>query len=197
MIDIARDDIATPYEAMRLYRVMTMHFSESAKYDAIRYSFGGMHLKEETYRNARHRYLFEKIAKTHGRKRNVIGYYTANIINDQRWIASMSDNTETLWRGRVQSINYSFKSAIRKASEHIESFDLLLSDSVIFSESIFTIEHLALLHDITGFCDRINKHDPLGIYASKKYMIRAYTPLIRSHFNKKSAIHEIKASYTH
>jgi hypothetical protein len=200
MILCARDDIATPYEAMRLCRVMTFHFNESNKYDALRYNFGGMHLKEETYRNHPQRMLYEKISKKYGRVRDVIGYYVANIVDGQTWCCAMSDAVEAAWRGRVQAANYSFRSAIWAARESVDRFDDLMSDEILFSEEIehiFNHEHRCILHALTGFANHINKNDPLGIYASKKYLIKSYTPLIQTYLDKNSAIREIKSHYSH
>lgn len=192
MITVGPDEICTPYEAARLYRVASMHFREDVAYNAFRYNFNGLHIKETTYRTDRNKYVYERLSKQYSRKRAVIGYYLANILDGNSYISQMTGASEVRWCGRVQSMNYTIKKALAAAADICDSFDHMLQPDlrsagapIIFDtkfSEIFNIEHLVILDSLTGFTKHINTScgDPLGISRSRIHTIQAYTPFIHS-----------------
>jgi hypothetical protein len=170
---------------------MTLHFRKDSSYDAFRFNFKGPRCKRETFMAHRQRYAFEKIARAYPYKNTTIEYFLANLLDGNTWIGSMSDESYVQWQGRVQRMDYDFRSAISDLSNTVSSFDAIIKPQtredlppiyLAYTRGKLSIETLVILDRLVNYTSSINKFvsDPLEIVSDITYRVSRYKPFIKS-----------------
>lgn len=207
MILLSNETNCTPIDVWSTFMSCKLHFSYERDYDAFRFNFKGPRCKRETFSKMSHRYLFEKIVKRYPYKNDIILYSVANIIHGNTWIGQTSDEAYEQWKGKIQSIDYAFKSQLTQAREHTDNFDILIMGEEptqipliyrLYKSNIISLETLASLDILLNFTSGLNKtlSDPLEISKRISHLTSKYSPFIKSKINKKKCKEVIISLFT-
>jgi len=180
------------YDAYCIYTSCLLHFKPASKYDAFKFNFKGPRCKVETFEKHRARYDFEKISKRYNTQNKVIEFFVANIISDQTWVKDMNDATYDKWAGRIQAMDYLFKTSMSNLANQGLSFDdafkinnglPLIYKQYMAGET--NLETLVVLDALTNFTRRLKniKNDSLRIISDTTQRIVSYKPFLRSKIN--------------
>lgn len=195
------------YDAWSIYMAIKLHFGEGS-YDAFKFNFKGPRLKESSFVARRDRYFFEKIAKRYQKREEVIAYFVANVLQDNTWIGSMSDEVCIEWSGKMQRLAYLFKDELSTLKEISNSeFDRLFQTRngqcplyQAYHGKRVSLETLTVLDVLCDYTRNISKDasDPLGTLHSVTRLVRQYKPFIVQRMTDKSNFREavIKAFTT-
>jgi len=211
MIKFIDEKKITALDAWSIYTAMTLHFSAERKYDAIKYHFKGPHCSTDKFNANKQRYLFEKLVKKYPYNNLFIGYCLANIIDNKQWITDFSDLIYTQWLGKIQGLNYKFKTDIANLAETVDddnlSFDECIKPKnptdmpIIYKQyktGSFSIESLVCLNFILHFIDdfKFQLKDPMKVSENISYKIEKYTPFLISIMDPEKYTTSIISSFT-
>lgn len=191
MITVSSETSITPFDAWSIYTAMSLHFRKDSSYDAFRFNFKGPRCKRETFMSHRQRYSFERIARAYPSKNSTIEYFLSNILEGNNWIGSMNDECYVQWQGRVQRMNYDFRSAMSDLSNNVSSFDSIIKPQtkedlppiyLAYTRGKLSIETLVILDYLVNYTSNINKFvsDPLEIVSDITYRVASYKPFLKS-----------------
>jgi len=191
MIRVSAETNITPFDVWSTYTAMTLHFRKDNAYDAFRFNFKGPRCKRETFMAHRQRYAFERIARAYPHKNTCIEYFLANLLDGNTWIGSMNDDSYVGWQGRVQRMDYDFRSAMSDLANNASSFDSIIKPSLredlppiylAYTRGKLSIETLVILDTLVNYTSSINKFvsDPLEIVSDITYRVACYKPFLRS-----------------
>jgi hypothetical protein len=186
----------SPVDAWSIFIACKLHFTPGKKYNAFAFNFKGPRCKRETFMKMGQRHAYERLAKQFYSRDQIIGYMVSNIINGKTWINDMSISNYEIWTGRLQNIYYMFKSDMKKILEIEPNFDQAicpqnLSDIPtiyrLYRSGEIALESLAALEILLGFSSDLDKKlsDPLDISRDLSHLIRAYSPFLNQHVDKK------------
>jgi hypothetical protein len=142
------------------------------------------------------RHAYERLAKQFYSRDQIIGYVVSNIINGKTWIGDMSQEDYEIWTGRLQNIYYIFKSDMKKILETEPDFDQAICPSNLseiptiyrlYRSGEISLETLASLESLLGFSKDLDKKlsDPFDLSKDLSHLIRAYSPFLVQHVDKK------------
>jgi hypothetical protein len=208
MISVSSETNITPFDAWSVYTAMSLHFRKDSSYDAFRFNFKGPRCKRETFMAHRQRYAFEKIARAYPNKNSTIEYFLANLLDGNTWIGSMNDDSYAGWQGRVQRMDYDFRSAMSDLSNNASSFDSIIKPSLredmppiyqAYTRGKLPIETLVILDTLVNYTSSINKFvsDPLEIVSDITYRVSRYKPFLRSKIDVSKAKQNVLNSFTY
>jgi hypothetical protein len=208
MISVSSETVITPFDAWSIYTAMSLHFRKDSSYDAFRFNFKGPRCKRETFMAHRQRYAFEKVARAYPHKNSVIEYFLANLLDGNTWIGSMNDDSYIGWQGRVQRMDYDFRSALSDLSNNASSFDSIIKpDSredmpriyLAYTQGKLSIETLVILDTLVNYTSSINKFvsDPLEIVSDITYRVARYKPFLKSKIDLGKAKQNVLNSFTY
>jgi hypothetical protein len=207
MITVSSETNLTPFDAWSVYTAMTLHFRKDSSYDAFRFNFKGPRCKRETFMAHRQRYTFEKIARAYTSKNATIEYFLANLLEGNTWIGSMNDDAYVQWQGRVQRMDYDFRSALSDLSNTASSFDSIIKPQtredlppiyLAYTRGKLSIETLVILDHLVNYTSSINKFvsDPLEIVSDITYRVSSYKPFIKSKIDTMKAKQNVLNLFT-
>lgn len=187
-----------PFTVYSTYIAIKLHFDRGS-YDAFKYNFKGPHKKNATLENSKDRYVYEKLAIKYPKQHDLIEFFLANNLANNKWIRDMTDDAYVEWLGKIQSMTYRFNTDMNNlvdfATDRDYTFDDCLkvnaaSKSVpiisLFSKGIISEESIVTLDVLIDFLKSINKStvsDPLGILSDTVYRMQQYKPFIRARIN--------------
>lgn len=191
MITVASDVSITPFDAWSIYTAMTLHFRKDSSYDAFKFNFKGPRCKRETFMTHRQRYAFERVARAYPNKNTAIEFFLSNLLEGNNWIGGMTDEAYVRWQGRIQRMDYDFRTVMSSYANHGLKFDrILVPESsgempIIYKQYTLgkvPIESLVILDYLVDFTSSINKFvdDPLELVSDITYHIARYKPFLRS-----------------
>jgi hypothetical protein len=208
MISVTTETNMTPFDVWSTYTAMTLHFRKDSKYDAFQFNFKGPRCKRETFMLHRQRYAFERIARVYPQKNSTIEYFLANLLDGNTWIGSMNEDSYAQWQGRVQRMDYDFRSSLSDLSNNASSFDSIIKpDSpeelppiyLAYNRGKLSIETLVILDHLVNYTSSINKFvsDPLEIVSDITYRVAHYKPFLRSKIDVLKAKQTVLNLFTH
>lgn len=183
----------TPMDAWSTFTAMSLHFNSERDYDAFKFNFKGPRCKRETFMGHKNRYQFEKLAKTYPKRNDVILYSLANILAGNKWIGECNEGAYNTWTGKIQALDYNFKTDVMWLGEEAEKESLTfdecfippdLNDSPLiyrlYVEGKMTIETLAIFENMLNFTPRLNKElkDPLDVSKGTSFLVSKYAPFL-------------------
>jgi len=155
--------IMEPFEAYRFYQSMKLHF-ESDSYDAIKYNYKTS-AKPQSFWKRKDKYFFAKIGKKFDSASDLVQYYAAHFVADNKWVGEMVENEEvyTEWLKRNQSMGYMLEQDLHKVA--IEgNFDQILDASrghppiiTAYIRGDINIESVCIIDQLTGFMKDADK----------------------------------------
>lgn len=207
MILLNTETNCSPVDAWSTFVSCNLHFSYEKNYDAFTFNFKGPRCKRETFMKMNHRFVFEKIAKRYPQRNDIILYSVANIIHGNTWIGQTSEEVYEQWKGKIQALDYKFKSDMSNAREHTDNFDLLIKGQDptqipliyrLYKSNQITLETLATLDILLNFTSGLNKtlSDPLEISKRISHLTSKYSPFLKSKINKKKCKEVIISLFT-
>jgi hypothetical protein len=186
----------TGFDAWSIYTAIKLHFSEGT-YDAFKFNFKGPRLQLNSFLARRDRYFFEKTAKKYNKKKQLIEFFLSNIIIGNSWVGNMTDEAYELWQGKMQSLQYSFKSQIVELNEycvqHNISFDELFVAKndlpliiKLYTAQKLSLETMSILNILCNYTARINKtvSDPMGLIKHASHIVNRYQQFIASNIDR-------------
>ena len=187
------NESCTPIDAWSTFTSMTLHFNPERDYDAFKFNFKGPKCKRDTFMGHKNRYQFEKLAKKYPKRNDVILYSLSNILEGNKWIGQCNEGVYNNWTGKIQALDYNFKTDVGTLSEEAEkeslSFDQCflpddLSESPLiyrlYTEKKISIETLAIFENMLSFTSRLNKKliDPLEVSKGNSFLVSRYAPFL-------------------
>jgi hypothetical protein len=198
----------SPFDVWSTYMAIKLHFDKGS-YDAFKFNFCGPKLKRSTFEAKKDRYFFEKTARKFPKKEDVITYFLANHLEGNFWVGSMNDQAPMNWIGKMQRLDYTFRSDISLVSDLAASMQYSFDDCFKVSPSRpvpliiellqsqkISLESVVMLEELLNFIPRINKlvSDPLGIFEELFQRVVQYKPFIaRRMDHQKSKLIVIKS----
>jgi hypothetical protein len=185
-----------PVDAWSIFVACKLHFTPGKNYNAFSFNFKGPRCKRETFMKMGQRHAYERLAKQFYSRDQIIGYVVSNIINGKTWIGDMSQEDYEIWTGRLQNIYYIFKSDMKKILETEPDFDQAICPSNLseiptiyrlYRSGEISLETLASLESLLGFSKDLDKKlsDPFDLSKDLSHLIRAYSPFLVQHVDKK------------
>tara|TARA_B100001094_G_scaffold50444_1_gene46043 strand:+ start:11970 stop:12605 length:636 start_codon:yes stop_codon:yes gene_type:complete len=183
----------TPMDAWSTFTAMSLHFNSERDYDAFKFNFKGPRCKRETFMSHKNRYQFEKLARAYPKRNEVILYSLANLIAGNKWIGECNEGAYNNWTGKVQALDYNFKTDVATIGEEAErqslTFDqCFLPDDLSEPPLIYklyvggkiSIETLAVFENMLSFTSRLNKKliDPLEVSKGTSFLVSKYAPFL-------------------
>lgn len=207
MIVLNTETNCSPVDAWSTFVSCNLHFSYEKDYDAFRFNFKGPRCKRETFIKMSQRYVFEKMAKRYPTRNDIILYSVSNIIQGNTWIGQTSDEVYEQWKGKIQALDYKFKSDMSNARDHIDDFDLLIKGEDptqipliyrLYKSNAISLETLASLNVLLNFTSNLDKtlSDPLEISKRISHLTSKYSPFLKTKVNKKKCKDVIISLFT-
>ena len=183
----------TPMDAWSTFTAMSLHFNSERDYDAFKFNFKGPRCKRETFMGHKNRYQFEKLAKTYPKRNDVILYSLANILAGNKWIGECNEGAYNTWTGKIQALDYNFKTDVMWLGEEGEKESLTFDECFIppdlndphliyrlYVEGKMSIETLAIFENMLNFTPRLNKElkDPLDVSKGTSFLVSKYAPFL-------------------
>lgn len=202
-------ETCNPLDAWSTFTAMSLHFNPESNYNAFKFNFKGPRCKRETFESHKNRYQFEKLAKAYPKRNDVILYSLANIIAGNTWIGECNDGAYAKWQGKIQALDYNFKSEIAILAEEAQglSFDtciVAVSPTEIpliyrlYSEGKLSLETLAILQNLLNFTPALNKKlvDPLEVSRNVSFRVTRYAPFLTPVLNLSKYTENILSVFT-
>jgi hypothetical protein len=185
-----------PIDAWSIFVACKLHFTPGKNYNAFEFNFKGPRCKRETFMKMGQRHHYERLAKQFHNRDSAIYYVVANIINGKSWIGDMNSEDYEIWLGKLQNLDYNFRSDMSKVRDVESNFNIAIcpQDTTqiptiyrLYRSGEISLETLACLESLLGFSRDLDKKlsDPLEISRNLSHLIRAYSPFLSSRFNKK------------
>lgn len=202
MITLSNEINISPERVYETYKAITLHFKKDSNYDAFKFSFKGPRMKRESLESSKNKWTLEKLARTYPRKNDLILYFLANTLAGNSWIGGMSAETYQEWLGKIQRLDYTFKTEMSNLAEICNERHLTFDQAIMPSDHsdfplIYTLhqrkelslESLVILESLISFTKGMYKiTDPLEIISDISNKIQKYMPFLRSEM--KSAVHK-------
>ena len=205
------NESCTPIDAWSTFTSMNLHFNPERDYDAFKFNFKGPKCKRDTFMGHKNRYQFEKLAKKYPKRNDVILYSLSNILEGNKWIGQCNEGVYNNWTGKIQALDYNFKTDVGTLSEEAEkeslSFDQCflpddLSESPLiyrlYTEKKISIETLAIFENMLSFTSRLNKKliDPLEVSKGTSFLVSRYAPFLVHSVDLKKYTENILSVFT-
>jgi len=185
-----------PIDAWSIFVACKLHFTPGKNYNAFSFNFKGPRCKRETFMKMGQRHAYERLAKQFHSRDQIIGYIVSNIVNGKVWIGDMNQSDYEIWQGRLQNLDYIFRTDIKTIRDSEPNFDEAISPSDVsqiptiyrlYRKGEISLETLACLESLLDFSSDLDKRlsDPLELSKGLSHLIRAYSPFLNGHFDKK------------
>ena len=176
------------YDAYKIYHALKLHFTSD--YDYNKYN-GKANVSVDSFLKRNDRPFFGKVARKY--KDDTKDFFISNfIVNPKGWVGNFNDENYLNWKKRNQSLKYNYKSELVELFHKVSTFDeifhngsqhpLLLKQ---FMAKKLSIETVAILESLLGFCDRFDKQIEENIvWPDRKKLILNYSNLLTIDVNE-------------
>ena len=186
--------IMEPFEAFRYYQSLKLHF-EQESYDAPKYNYKTS-VKPQSFWKRKDKYFFAKIGRMFDTPPELINYYAAHFVADNKWVGDMLGNDHVYrdWQKRTESMGYNFEQDLNKVN--VDSFDQLFELGNQYPKVVESylsgdihIESVVILNKLTNFMSRADKKvsDPI-LWPDVSRKIRKYSLLMNVNIEKMKKI---------
>ena len=183
-----------PFEAFRYYQSLKLHF-EQESYDAPKYNYKTS-VKPQSFWKRKDKYFFAKIGRMFDTPPELINYYAAHFVADNKWVGDMLGNDHVYrdWQKRTESMGYNFEQDLNKVN--VDSFDQLFELGNQYPKVVESylsgdihIESVVILNKLTNFMSRADKKvsDPI-LWPDVSRKIRKYSLLMNINIEKMKKI---------
>ncbi len=183
-----------PFEAFRYYQSLKLHF-EQESYDAPKYNYKTS-VKPQSFWKRKDKYFFAKIGRMFDTPPELINYYAAHFVADNKWVGDMLGNDHVYrdWQKRTESMGYNFEQDLNKVN--VDSFDQLFELGNQYPKVVESylsgdihIESVVILNKLTNFMSRADKKvsDPI-LWPDVSRKIRKYSLLMNVNIEKMKKI---------
>ena len=176
------------YDAYKIYHALKLHFTSD--YDYNKYN-GKANVSVDSFLKRNDRPFFGRVSRKY--KDDTKDFFISNfIVNPKGWVGNFNDENYLNWKKRNQSLKYNYKSALVELFHKVSTFDeifhngsqhpLLLKQ---FMAKKLSIETVAILESLLGFCDRFDKQIEENIvWTDRKKLILNYSNLLTIDVNE-------------
>jgi len=176
------------YESYKLYLGIKLHYNSD--YDFNKYN-GKTSVSVDSFLKRNDRPFFGKVGRKY--KDDTKEFFISNFIKDPKgWVGNFNDENYLNWKKRNQSLKYNYKSELVELFHRVSTFDeifhngsqhpLLLKQ---FMAKKLSIETVAILESLLGFCDRFDKQIEENIvWPDRKKLILNYSNLLTIDVNE-------------
>lgn len=183
-----------PFEAFRYYQSLKLHF-EQESYDAPKYNYKTS-ARPQSFWKRKDKYFFAKIGRMFDTPPELINYYAAHFVADNKWVGDMLGNDHVYrdWQKRTESLGYNFQQDLDKVN--VDSFDQLFEIGNQYPKVVESylsgdihIESVVILNKLTNFMSRADKKvsDPI-LWPDVSRKIRKYSLLMNVNVEKMKKI---------
>jgi len=187
--------IMEPFESYKLYQALKLHF-ESDSYDAVKYNFKTS-AKPQAFWKRKDKYFFAKVGRRFNDPADLIDYYSAHFVADNKWIGEMLQDDEIYqaWLKKNQSLSYVFEQDLNKLHEVCNQFDELFTIDVHplivnkYLQEEISLETVVIINKLTGFMKKADKEiTETIIWPEVSLKIRKYDPFVKVDLDKMKKI---------
>ena len=176
------------YDAYKIYHALKLHFTSD--YDYNKYN-GKANVSVDSFLKRNDRPFFGRVSRKY--KDDTKDFFISNfIVNPKGWVGNFNDENYLNWKKRNQSLKYNYKSELVELFHRVSTFDeifhngsqhpLLLKQ---FMAKKLSIETVAILESLLGFCDRFDKQIEENIvWPDRKKLILNYSNLLTIDVNE-------------
>tara|TARA_B100000085_G_scaffold245712_1_gene239038 strand:- start:714 stop:1298 length:585 start_codon:yes stop_codon:yes gene_type:complete len=176
------------YDAYKIYHALKLHFTTD--YDYNKYN-GKANVSVDSFLKRNDRPFFGRVSRKY--KDDTKDFFISNfIVNPKGWVGNFNDENYLNWKKRNQSLKYNYKSELVELFHRVSTFDeifhngsqhpLLLKQ---FMAKKLSIETVAILESLLGFCDRFDKQIEENIvWPDRKKLILNYSNLLTIDVNE-------------
>ena len=176
------------YDAYKIYHALKLHFTSN--YDYNKYN-GKANVSVDSFLKRNDRPFFGRVSRKY--KDDTKDFFISNfIVNPKGWVGNFNDENYLNWKKRNQSLKYNYKSELVELFHKVSTFDeifhngsqhpLLLKQ---FMAKKLSIETVAILESLLGFCDRFDKQIEENIvWPDRKKLILNYSNLLTIDVNE-------------
>ena len=176
------------YDAYKIYHALKLHFTSD--YDYNKYN-GKANVSVDSFLKRNDRPFFGRVSRKY--KDDTKDFFISNfIVNPKGWVGNFNDENYLNWKKRNQSLKYNYKSELVELFHKVSTFDeifhngsqhpLLLKQ---FMAKKLSIETVAILESLLGFCDRFDKQIEENIvWPDRKKLILNYSNLLTIDVNE-------------
>ena len=184
-----------PFESYKLYQALKLHF-ESDSYDAVKYNFKTS-AKPQAFWKRKDKYFFAKVGRRFNDPADLIDYYSAHFVADNKWIGEMLQDDEIYqaWLKKNQSLSYVFEQDLNKLHEVCNQFDELFTIDVHplivnkYLQEEISLETVVIINKLTGFMKKADKEiTETIIWPEVSLKIRKYDPFVKVDLDKMKKI---------
>ena len=176
------------YDAYKIYHALKLHFTSD--YDYNKYN-GNANVSVDSFLKRNDRPFFGRVSRKY--KDDTKDFFISNfIVNPKGWVGNFNDENYLNWKKRNQSLKYNYKSELVELFHKVSTFDeifhngsqhpLLLKQ---FMAKKLSMETVAILESLLGFCDRFDKQIEENIvWPDRKKLILNYSNLLTIDVNE-------------
>ena len=176
------------YDAYKIYHALKLHFTSD--YDYNKYN-GKANVSVDSFLKRNDRPFFGRVSRKY--KDDTKDFFISNfIVNPKGWVGNFNDENYLNWKKRNHSLKYNYKSELVELFHKVSTFDeifhngsqhpLLLKQ---FMAKKLSIETVAILESLLGFCDRFDKQIEENIvWPDRKKLILNYSNLLTIDVNE-------------
>ena len=176
------------YDAYKIYHALKLHFTSD--YDYNKYN-GKANVSVDSFLKRNDRPFFGRVSRKY--KDDTKDFFISNIIvNPKGWVGNFNDENYLNWKKRHQSLKYNYNSELVELFHKVSTFDeifhngsqhpLLLKQ---FMAKKLSMETVAILESLLGFCDRFDKQIEENIvWPDRKKLILNYSNLLTIDVNE-------------
>ena len=176
------------YDAYKIYHALKLHFTSD--YDYNKYN-GKANVSVDSFLKRNDRPFFGRVSRKY--KDDTKDFFISNfIVNPKGWVGNFNDENYLNWKKRNQSLKYNYKTELVELFHKVSTFDeifhngsqhpLLLKQ---FMAKKLSMETVAILESLLGFCDRFDKQIEENIvWPDRKKLILNYSNLLTIDVNE-------------
>mgnify|MGYP001418296464 FL=1 len=176
------------YDAYKIYHALKLHFTSD--YDYNKYN-GKANVSVDSFLKRNDRPFFGRVSRKY--KDDTRDFFISNfVVNPKGWVGNFNDENYLNWKKRNQSLKYNYKSELTELFHRVSTFDeifhngsqhpLLLKQ---FMAKRISIETVAILESLLGFCSRFDKQIEENIvWPDRKKLILNYSNLLTIDVNE-------------
>ena len=176
------------YDAYKIYHALKLHFTSD--YDYNKYN-GKANVSVDSFLKRNDRPFFGRVSRKY--KDDTRDFFISNfVVNPKGWVGNFNDENYLNWKKRNQSLKYNYKSELTELFHKVSTFDeifhngsqhpLLLKQ---FMAKRISIETVAILESLLGFCSRFDKQIEENIvWPDRKKLILNYSNLLTIDVNE-------------
>ena len=176
------------YDAYKIYHALKLHFTSD--YDYNKYN-GKANVSVDSFLKRNDRPFFGRVSRKY--KDDTKDFFISNfIVNPKGWVGNFNDENYLNWKKRNQSLKYNYKSELVELFHKVSTFVEILHNGSQhplllkqFMAKKLSIETVAILESLLGFCDKFDKQIEENIvWPDRKKLILNYSNLLTIDVNE-------------